>query len=83
MPMERRGQTMDVEVAKKERLNSRTAWRENLRLLAEIQKKIDMHIEQRVLPSEELAEQYAQSLQRAARHFQKYYRASQVVDWCN
>jgi len=61
-------------------LNARTAWRENLIQVAKLQKVIDRYVDLRVVPDEEVAEKYIESLHRAARHFKKYYRYSQLVE---
>ena len=48
--------------------------------MAKLQKVIDRYVDLRVVPDEEVAEKYIESLHRAARHFKKYYRYSQLVE---
>ena len=64
---------------KKEKSNAKVAWRENLKVLSELQKTIEECIEDQRIPSPEVAEQYASILVHAQLQWQRYYRLS-VID---
>ena len=69
-----------IETLKRVRLNARTAWRENLAVLEDVQKEIDFRVAAKLPIDEMLEERYTRTLYRVTLHWQRYQDASKALN---